>query len=90
MNKITLVNANSKMDLFQNYNEYKYDLQSMHYIPQTMAMVLQPIGTCAEYLNAIRFSAFMGQAEKKILKYVTEIADSELKQKVGSVINCNR
>ena len=50
---------------------------------QTMACLLQPIGTCAEYLNVMRFSAFLSQAEKKTLTYVTEIADNELKQKVG-------
>ena len=48
-----------------------------------MACLLQPIGTCAEYLNVMRFSAFLSQAEKKTLTYVTEIADNELKQKVS-------
>ncbi|XP_038074652.1 ubiquitin carboxyl-terminal hydrolase 24-like isoform X2 [Patiria miniata] len=54
--------------------------------PTIMAALLQPLGVTSEYLNTLRVASFLGPVSKRTLKYVRELADSDLKQKrAGSI-----
>ncbi|XP_022101626.1 ubiquitin carboxyl-terminal hydrolase 24-like isoform X2 [Acanthaster planci] len=54
--------------------------------PTIMAALLQPLGVASEYLNTLRVAPFLGPVSKRTLKYVRELADSDLKQKkAGSI-----
>lgn len=52
-----------------------------------MTVLLKPLGAAADYLNAIRIVDYLSDLEKVVLKFIADLKDNDLKQKVGRDID---